>query len=138
MTYLLDSDMVNYLLKGTPLVRNRFEEAVKQNAVFVLCPVVHFEVTRYLKLKGATRLLSSYLKLTQAWKTTTFDMGDWDRASDLWTLRHQQGMPITDADLLVAVSALKEQATVVTNNAKDFFHLNLQVENWMHIEQEQA
>lgn len=54
MRYLLDTDITNYLVKGIPAVKARFREALARNGRFILCPAVHLEATRYLKLKRAS------------------------------------------------------------------------------------
>jgi predicted nucleic acid-binding protein len=55
---------------------------------------------------------------------------DWRTAADLWASRHRAGKPITDSDLLIAVSALKSGATLATNNLRHFDDLGLSLETW--------
>src|SRR5260221_425020 len=76
VTYLLDADIVNYLIKGVPAVRQRFREAVVDGAEFVLSPIVHYQVTRHLKLKGAARLLNAYVRMVSNWLPATLDPQD--------------------------------------------------------------
>ena len=131
MVYLLDTNTLNYVLKGVTPVLDQFEAAVADaGARFVLSPVVHYEVERYLKLKNSTRLLRDYHTLVDVWEVIRFTTKDWETASDLWAERHRAGTPITDADLLIAVSALKTEAILVTNNAGHFQDLGLALENW--------
>jgi predicted nucleic acid-binding protein len=130
VTYLLDADTLNYLLKSLSPVTERFREAATAGAEFVLSDVVHFQITRYLKLKGATRIERFYSRLTSGWKLAALEWADWDTAADLWASRHRQGSPIQDADLLIAVMALKAGATLVTNNTRHFEGIGLTVENW--------
>lgn len=96
----------------------------------MLSPVVHYEVVRYLKLKNSLRVLREYNVLAATWERLEVVGSDWETASDLWAARHRAGAPITDADLLVAVTALKTGATLVTNNINHFGGLGLTLENW--------
>jgi hypothetical protein len=57
VTYLLDADTINYVLKAISPTKERFREATAAGSTFVLSLVVHYQLTRYLKLKGSTRVL---------------------------------------------------------------------------------
>lgn len=131
MRWLLDTNTVNYLLRKNPVVRSAFI-TVRECAetVFLLSPVVDYEIRRYLLLKGATRNLAQYELLTANWQKTGFTSEDWDYAAELWAERHRQGLPIEDADLLIAVSALRHDAILVTNNLRHFTNLGIRLENW--------
>jgi tRNA(fMet)-specific endonuclease VapC len=128
--YLLDTDILNYLLKETPLVEARFAQACTEQAEFILCPVVHYQAVRYFHLKGAFRMLRKYNRLVASWTFIEIDGGDWDTAAGLWADRRRAGRPIEDADLLIAVTALKTGAVLVTNNLRHFDGLGLTLENW--------
>ena len=130
MTYLLDADTLNYLLKVRSPVKERFEAAIRDGATFAHSVIVHYQITRYLKLKGARRLQRFYASLTAGWYLVGLDAADWDTAADLWAERHRVGKPIEDSDLLIAVVALKSGATLVTNNTPHFTELGLTLENW--------
>jgi len=130
VTYLLDADTLNYVVKGISPVKERFRAAVAGGASFVLSLVVHYQITRYLKLRGSARLLRLYARLVTGWLPVGLDEADWNRAADLWADRHRKGHPIEDADLLIAVIALKTGATLVTNNTRHFSGLGLKLENW--------
>lgn len=52
---LLDTNTLSFALKGHEAVLARLEDAGEQGRGFLLAPVAHFELTRYLDLKGASR-----------------------------------------------------------------------------------
>jgi tRNA(fMet)-specific endonuclease VapC len=118
------------VIKGISPAFERYGEAVAQGARFVLSLVVHYQMTRYLRLTGASRLLRKYTDLIANWTLVGLDREDWDTAIDLWVARHRAGRPIEDADLLIAVTALKAGAILVTNNVSHFDGLGLMAENW--------
>jgi tRNA(fMet)-specific endonuclease VapC len=130
MNYLLDAETVNYLLKRVEPVTRRFETAAATGADFYLSRIVDYQITRYLKLKNAARLQRFYSELTAPWLAVDLVVDDWAYAADLWAARHRAGRPIEDADLLIAVAALKVGAVLVTNNTRHFQNLGLTVENW--------
>lgn len=136
MIYLPDTDSVNYIVKSVSPAVSRYQRAIESNAEMVLCPVVHYEVVRYLGLRRATKLRRRYDVLVQEWFPIELLREDWNTAADLWMQRHRAGRPITDADLLIAVTALKTEAVLVTNNTRHFESLGLTLENWMLPEQE--
>lgn len=128
MNYLLDANVVSDLLRGHEPVRSRY--LALASASFLLSPVVDYEVRRYLLLKGATRNLAQFEALIATWAPITFGTSSWTLAAQLWADRHRVGLAIADADLLIAVSALQQDATLVTNNRSDFAGLGLRIEDW--------
>jgi predicted nucleic acid-binding protein len=107
---------VNYAIKQRAPVASRVSAAMAARDTFVLSPVVHYELTRHLKLRGARRLMRAYQTLVATWQPCDIVGSDWDLAADLWEQRHRAGAPINDADLLIAVSAIKTRSVLVTNN----------------------
>ncbi len=131
MNWVLDTNIISFLLRGNAAVRGGFNAAREAtNALFILSPVVDYEIRRYLLLKGASRNLAQYEALTAQWVEPAFDGAHWQRAAILWAERHRRGQPIEDADLLIAVTALLQDATVVTNNTNHFTGLGLRLEDW--------
>lgn len=128
MNYLLDANVVSDLLRGHEPVRSRYLALASTS--FLLSPVVDYEIRRYLLLKGATRNLAQFEALIATWAPVLFDTSSWKLAAKLWADRHRVGLAIADADLLIAVSALEQDATLVTNNRSDFAGLGLRIEDW--------
>jgi predicted nucleic acid-binding protein len=113
---LLDINTLSYILKNVPPVPAKLDEAVRQGKSFLLASVAHYELTRYLHLKGTNRLLRLYQQLTATWQRCELSFEDWDEAARLWAERHRSGQGISDPDLLLAVLARKWNATLVTTN----------------------
>ncbi len=127
---LLDTNTLNYLLKGIAPVADRLEEADAEGASFLLATPAHYELTRYLDLKGAHRLRRIYLQITSSWQRCNLSFEDWSMAAQLWAERHKSGKSISDMDLLLATLALREGAVLVTANVRHFDGLSVAVENW--------
>jgi predicted nucleic acid-binding protein len=122
--------MLNYAVKGHPGVLRHHRMAMDAGADFLLCPVVEFEIVRYLRLRGMPVFERALYEFMTGWRRSAFDQELLDRALPLWVERHKVGRPIEDADLLIAVSAIREAATLVTNNVRRFGGLGLALENW--------
>lgn len=130
MRLLLDTNTLNYLLKGRTSVLDRMSERVEEKADFLLAPIVHYELKRYLDLKGAHRLVRSYETLTASWPRLDLHFSDWEAAAQLWAERHRAGKAVSDLDLLLAILAQREGAVVVTTNTRHFEGLGVAMEDW--------
>jgi len=61
-SYSLDTDTVSQLLKkhrGNQRVLDRFRREIRRNALFILCPVVFYEIRRELVIKNAVAQLTA-------------------------------------------------------------------------------
>jgi predicted nucleic acid-binding protein len=130
MRLLLDTNTLNYLLKGRPPLLERMAERAQEGADFLLAAIVHYELRRYLDLKGAHRLARAYEVLMASWQRLDLDFSDWDAAAQLWAERHRAGRAVSDLDLLLAILARREGAVIVTSNTRHFEGLGVALEDW--------
>jgi predicted nucleic acid-binding protein len=130
MTRMFDSDTLNYAVKGNPVVMDRYRAMVAAGATFVLCPMVEYEVVRYLRLRWMRHYQRALEDFVAHWQRAVFDQATFDMAVDLWVERHKAGHPVADADLLIAVTAIQNDAVLVTNNTSHFESLGLTLETW--------
>ena len=130
MKLLLDSNTISYILRKRPPVISRLAAALEADAVFLSSEVVDYEIRRYLLLKGATRQLGRYESLSNDWVPVSLSRSDWLAAARLWAQLHRRGRSIEDRDLLIAVTTLKENATLVTHNVRHFQGLGVDLVDW--------
>jgi tRNA(fMet)-specific endonuclease VapC len=128
--YTLDTNIVSYLIERNSQVETAFRAVLRRKPIILTCPVVWYEVRRGLVARNAQTKLRRFEQLFATFRWDHYDQGDWELAGDLWAQRRALGRPIADADLLIAVFARNRNATLVTNNEKDFDHLGVVVENW--------
>lgn len=128
--YVFDTNIMSWIIGLDESVIQRMNETVKPADSILLCPVVWYEVRRGLLAKDARNQISraDTFFSTFIWQDYTRD--DWSLAASLWKFRRQSGLPISDADLLIAVFARNRNAVLVTDNEKDFAQLGVTVENW--------
>lgn len=129
--YVLDTDIISYLMQRELSVRVTLAEAIAQGAIVLLCPVVHYEIMRGLLHHRAPRKLAAFERLSQTLEHEPLDMSDWECAARLWSEACRRGRPTQDADLLIAAYAIGRDAILVTNNTRHFEHLPVKLENWL-------
>jgi predicted nucleic acid-binding protein len=130
MNLLPDTNTLSYILRSRQPVLNHFEAALRQECSFFLAPVAHYELLRYLDLKGADRLLRLYKSLVSGWRRCELTFDDWDEAAHLWAERHSTGRSVSDLDLLLAILARKHDAVLVTSNTRHFESLGISLADW--------
>ena len=81
-------------------------------------------------LKDAKRQLARYEALSRDWLPVSLTRDDWRTAAKLWAELHRAGRSIEDRDLLIAISALKENVVLVTNNTRHFEGLGVLLADW--------
>lgn len=133
MNYVLDTNIVSYILKANFEVNRRFALASAAGHRFLGCPVVWFEIRRGLLHRDAKVQITAFEELFVTFHWDDYTRADWQLAAELWAQRRAQGRPIANADLLIAVFARNRAATVVTDNSKDFEGLDLTLENWLQL-----
>jgi len=132
-SYSLDTDTITKLLKKHPdnqPIVDRFRQELKRNSLFIVCPVVFYEVRRELVFKGATTQLSAFDSLVEALTWREFAAPVWNRPSELRSTLRAQRRSNQDADVLIAAHALEYRAVVVTGNVGHFQYTGAQVEDW--------
>jgi predicted nucleic acid-binding protein len=132
-SYSLDTDPVTKLLKkhpGNQRVLDRFRKEIRRNSLFIMCPVVFYEIRRELVIKNAVAQLTAFEKLAEAMVWKEFNAAIWERASSLWAALRSRGRSHQDADVLITTHALAYGAVIVTGNAEHFQDTGARVEDW--------
>ncbi|MFN8442283.1 MAG: PIN domain-containing protein [Caldilineaceae bacterium] len=131
MIYLLDTNICIYFLNGrSERLRQHF--AMQTEETIRLCSIVKAEL-----LVGAVRHVNPIKRLTtiqpfvHRFDSLPFD----DSAANAYALLRshleKQGQPIGPLDMLIAAIALANNATLVTNNTREFSRVqNLLIEDW--------
>src|SRR5262245_48786971 len=118
---LLDTDILSQLLKHkNPTVAQRAAAYLAAHGLFAFSALTRYELIRGLKAKHATAQLQRFQLFCQ--QSQVFPITDpiLDRAADLWVDAQQQGRPCSDADLLIAATALGHGRVLATGNAAHF------------------
>jgi len=131
MTYALDSNIIQYLLKGDARVQGRFLEAIDGSNTYAIAPLVYYEVKRGLKAVNAKAKLNEFDKLCKLGMMGEMDIDVWEQAVNLYVELRNNRKLIEDADLFIASFCMVNGFVLVTNNTRHFERITgLQLEDW--------
>jgi tRNA(fMet)-specific endonuclease VapC len=129
---VLDSNTISYYLRGDPLVVPRIQALPP--AEIGVPAIVEYEL-RYGLLRmpqaAAALRLTALVQLLRPMQLLPFDSECAAQAARLRVDLEALGMPIGPHDTLIAATALRHQATLVTRNVREFSRVpGLQWLNW--------
>jgi tRNA(fMet)-specific endonuclease VapC len=129
---LLDTDILLDIMKGRdPELVRRAGEYLKDYPSFTISIITRYEVLRGLKVRAAVQQLLMF----EEWCQSNMVLGLTDdiivRASEIYGDLHRVGRLISDADILIAATALAHGLELITANGEHFQRIaGLQMENW--------
>jgi len=132
-TYVLDSNIISYLLNGDKEIADRYRlEESTEKCDFILAPIVYYEVKRWLIISNAKNKYNAFEDLASSWgHGEAFDSDVWETAVELYVDLRKKGTPIGDGDIFIAAYCLVNNYTLVTNNEAHFKYINgLKIINW--------
>lgn len=118
---LLDTDILNEVLKQRNAhVLRRAADYLAQHGRFAISSITRYEVLRGLKEKGASAQMARFQTFGGHSLIVPVSERILDRASDLWVAGRKIGMAPTDADLIIAATAIEQNRVLVTGNTTHF------------------
>lgn len=129
--YLLDTNIVSYLIKTQDLTLiDRFEE-ISKSAIIGISSITAAELYYGIKKKNSAKLKASVDLFLSPLTVFAFDAQAALIYGDIRTDLELKGLPIGAHDLLIAAHAISLKSTLVTNNMREFERLaGITVENW--------
>ena len=129
---LLDTDTLSEVMKGVdPQVQANARRYLSAFGRFTFSLITRYEILRSLKARGATRQLARFEQRCQRSVVLPLTDDIIVQAADLYALLHQEGQLISDADILIAATALKHNLVMVTENVNHFRRIpGLSIESW--------
>ena len=107
MTYLLDTNVVTYILKKNLLINNKLEEMRRLGKKAFISCITYYEVKRGLIAINATKQLSEFNQLCQRYKVLLLDdIEIIERSSEIHLDLKRRGNSLEDADILIAATAI--------------------------------
>jgi len=123
--HLLDTDTLSEVIKGRdPWVRQAARQYLEAHGSFTFSIITRYEILRGLKARGAIRQVAAFDERCQ--RSTILPLSD-DvavRAADLYADLYRNGRLISDADILIAATALVHGLTLITENAAHFHRIS--------------
>jgi tRNA(fMet)-specific endonuclease VapC len=133
MRYVLDTNIVAAALNRHPAVIDRFNQVSRNNLLFL--PAMALAELQYGAL-SSQRIAENLARINRILETLIFAPMDRPIAERFGLLKarlRRQGLTRSDADLLVASTALEMKAILVTDDRdlRDGSISELKVENWL-------
>lgn len=135
MTYLLDTNIVSYILKKNATVDNKLREVNRLGQeVFISC-ISYFEIKRGLLALNATRQLADFQQFCQDYDVLFLDdLEIIERACEIHADLKRKGTPIQDADVLIVATAIARGLVMVSNDSDLLRVQGIKLENWLRVE----
>jgi tRNA(fMet)-specific endonuclease VapC len=129
---LLDTDILSDVLRGRNQdVTDAADAYLSVHGQFAISAFTQFEVVRGFRWRKATAKLTAFEQLCQAMSIYPVTAEVLDRAANLWADGASLGKPKTDADLIIAATALVHRRELVTGNVSHFDWIRgLKVSSW--------
>jgi tRNA(fMet)-specific endonuclease VapC len=132
MKIALDTNIVSYFLKGNTAIVDRFELENNNGNLFVIPPIVYFEIQNWLLKNKSKSIINTFKKIYSDQGLGVIDQAILDIASSIKLNLERKGKSISDDDLFIASYCIKHNFPLVTNNTKHFIHIeNLEILNWV-------
>ena len=131
MKYFLDTNIISYLLKGSVNVKYKTTELLLNADKVYIPAIAYYETKRGLLATSASKKLSILQNFVYTFGIVDITTKTLDIASENWANLKAKGLIIEDSDLLIGVSAIENDAILVTNNANHLSRLtNIKLEVW--------
>lgn len=131
MDYLLDTNIVSYILRKNVIIDNKLQEVTRLGAeVFISC-ISYFEVKRGLLAVNATRQLADFDLFFRKYEILFVDdLEIIENACKIQVDLKSRGHRLEDADILIAATAITRGLILVSKDS-DFQRVQgLNLENW--------
>ncbi|MDJ0736878.1 MAG: PIN domain-containing protein [Nostocaceae cyanobacterium] len=136
MTYLLDTNIVSYILKKSNItIDNKLEEVTRLGEeIFISC-ITYYEVKRGLLAVNATRQLAEFDILCRKYEILFLDdIEIIENACKIQVDLKSRGHRLEDADIFIAAIAIT-RGLILASNDSDLLRIQgINLENWLQIE----
>jgi tRNA(fMet)-specific endonuclease VapC len=131
MRYTLDTNAVTALIRTDMGVLERLERALLDGHEVTLNAFAYYEVRRGLVLPGFATKYEAFKRLIETYDVLELDLPTLEEAAIIYQTLRVRGEPIEDADILIAATAIRHDATLVTRNTRHLARVpGLLLENW--------
>src|SRR5262249_42195921 len=129
---LLDTDTLSEIMKGrNPAVLGHAREYLAQFGAFSFSMITRYEILRGLKAKHAGQQLAQFEQRCAVSRVLPLTDEIIVRAADFYAVLRRRGVTISDADLLIAATAVCNDLALATNNLGHFRKITeLTAESW--------
>ncbi|MEA5577307.1 type II toxin-antitoxin system VapC family toxin [Anabaena sp. UHCC 0451] len=132
MAYLLDTNIITAIIKRNPKITTKLEIATRHQQKLFISGMTYYEIQRGLLAVNATRKLIDFEKLSHEYTILLLDdMAIFQKASEIYADLKQRGLPIQDADIFIAATAIIHDLILVSHDSDLSRITDLKLENWL-------
>ncbi len=132
MGYLLDTNIVSYILKNNASVNSQLQQVTREGEEVFLSCITYYEVKRGLLALNATRQLADFHQLCTDYDVLYLDdLEIIETACRIHGDLKKKGTPIQDADVLIAATAITRGLILVSNDSDMGRVEGIKLENWV-------
>ena len=132
MKYLIDTNILIHILRGTKNFNTKFEQLGYENIYVPYLTKIELQYGAYCSESPDKNLLLTQ-KILELFRIIQLDDFIFETFVKEKVKLRKKGLKISDFDLLIASTALQNNLILVTENIKDFQNIeNLTIENWMN------
>ena len=129
--YMLDTNICIYLIKNNPPHLRRYFEGLQPGDILLSSIVLAELMYGISKSQHRKQNLAALEMFLVSLEIVQFDMSAANKYGDIRADLERSGQIIGGNDLFIAAHALSLEATLVTNNVKEFCRVSgLHLENW--------
>lgn len=128
---LLDTDILSMLMRKDASVTRYARAYLEEYDRLTLSLITRFEILRGLHAKAAETQIAAFDAFCAQSEVLPMTDPVVVRAATVYADLYQAGRLISDADILIAATAMEHGLILISNNRNDFQRVRgLQLENW--------
>lgn len=129
---LLDTDILSSLMRQNNQVVLHARQYLEQFGYFTLSVITQYEILRGLNAKEATKQITAFMQFCTKCRIIPISQSIVIKAAEIYADLRKHGLSISDADILIAATAMVNELDVVTNNVDHFKNIRgLRINNWL-------
>lgn len=131
MLYLLDTNIISYLLINDTTTVANFDKCLVAGNDIKIPDIAYYEVQRGLLYNNSKKLQKSFDNFCLSQGIMEVTIPAFYRAAQIYAKLRKKGQLIEDADLIIAAIAIENNAILATNNTGHMSRIEkLKLENW--------
>ena len=131
MLYLLDTNIVSYLMEGNKKVAQNLTNCLANGNTIKIPDIVYYEVQRGLLYNNSKQLQELFDLVCNYYGVLHTSNSDLYIAAQQYSSLKHSGKLIEDDDILIGALAIGNNAVLVTNNTQHLSRLqDIVIENW--------
>jgi len=132
VTYLLDTNIVSYILRRNATVGRKLRDANRSGEeVFISC-ITYYELKRGLLYANATRQLAEFNQFYSKYEVLFLDdIAILEKACEINVDLKRRGQTIQEQDIFIAATAIARGLILVSNDSDLLRVEGLSLENWL-------